>query len=212
MAENLVSIVHAIEKLKNKDSKFDESIDVAIHLGISESIKGTCDLPNSYSDDIKLIIFTANLNDQDIVKNNKFLIGDEELIASIKSKKSIVSDYKYSIASPDFMPKISKIAKILGPRGLMPDPKFGLVTNDISEIVNNILNGKIFFKSNKNKLIHMKIGKQSFAVDQLKDNFITLFDSVKQLKPSNVSNSNYIESIAITSTMGPGLFIDFKSL
>jgi large subunit ribosomal protein L1 len=94
----------------------------------------------------------------------------------------------------------------------MPDPKFGLVTNDISEIVNNILNGKIFFKSNKNKLIHMKIGKQSFAVDQLKDNFITLFDSVKQLKPSNVSNSNYIESIAITSTMGPGLFIDFKSL
>lgn len=212
MSEDLVNISQAIVELKNRKSKFDESIDVAVHLGTSESIRGSCDFPNSYASDVKLIIFAPALNDQEILEDSRFLVGDEDLVSSIKSKKSMVKSYKYSIASPDFMPKIGKIAKILGPRGLMPDPKFGLVTNDISQAVKSILNGRMFFKSNKNKLVHMKIGKKSFNAEQLKNNFMSFIESIKQLKPSNVGNANYISSVAVSSTMGPGFFVDFKSL
>lgn len=211
-SNEMFPIDSAISNIMQKEFKFNESVELAVRLSSEETVKGECQLKYP-SNQTKLIIFCSDFNKVSFIKEEEnYLYGGEELVDSIKNKKSLIEGYKYSLATPDLMPKVGKIAKILGPRGLMPDPKLGFVTNELETMVNLIKNGKIFFKSDKTKILHIKIGKSSFTPQQLKENFYCLLESVKQLKPKSMNLNSFIRSVSLSSTMGKGFFIDLTEL
>ena len=202
------------ELCKTNQKKFDESIDIAVKLGIDtkqsdQSVKGSVVLPAGSGKKVKVLVFTA---DDTISKSaldaGASLVGLEDLITKIEGG---FLDFDYCIATPDVMQKISKVAKKLGPRGLMPSPKNGTVTQDVVKAVKDALKGKINFKNDKAGIIHCLVGKASFEVKDLISNINSVVKAVKDAKPEG-SKGKYIRNFYINSTMGSAIKINPESI
>lgn len=193
--------------------KFVESVDVAVNLGVDpkksdQVVRGAVVLPNGTGKSVRVAVFTAG-NNAELAKNaGADIIGMDDLAAEIKGGRS---DFDIVIATPDAMRVVGTLGQILGPRGLMPNPKSGTVTMEIGKAVAEVKAGKIDFKVDKTGIIHVGIGKTSFSPEQIADNARELAQVLQKLKPSS-SKGTYFRSIYLSSTMGPGIKIDNTSV
>ncbi len=203
----LYQVKEAIEIiLKNKRKKFDETIEVSINLGIDprhadQMVRGTVVLPNGIGKDIKVAVFAKDKNAEEAKAEGADAVGSEDL-----AKKMEEGDLNYDriIASPDMMGVVGKIAKILGPKGLMPNPKMGTVSPNVGEAVKLAKSGQINFKAEKNGIVQAGVGKASFGVEKICENINLFIDTIKKAKPSG-SKGTYVKRISISSTMGVSL-------
>ena len=198
---------------KHTSKKFDESLDVSVVLGIDakksdQQVRGVLSLPKMPEKKIKIAVF-AEGDDADLAKKNGAdIVGSDELIESVKK-----GDIKFDrcISTPQMMVKVSSIGQILGPKGIMPNPKLGTVTKDLTEAIKNIKAGQVEFKTDKAGIIHLSIGKISFTDEELKKNITFFFSELQKKKPTS-SKGVFIKKIYINSTMGPGLQVDPTSV
>ncbi|MBU0625606.1 50S ribosomal protein L1 [Patescibacteria group bacterium] len=194
--------------VKTSNTKFDSSIEVHVCLGIDpkkgdQQVRSTVTLPHGTGKTKKVAAFVSTPDqEKEAQKAGAELIGGEELIAEIA--KTSKCDFDVAVATPDMMPKLAKIAKILGPRGLMPSPKNETVTPNIGKTIEAMKRGKVAFKNDDTANIHQVIGRASFGEAKLSENFETLMEALKKAKPSS-SKGNYIKNVFITSTMGPSI-------
>jgi len=210
-ANKVYSLADAIETLRGFcSSKFDESLEIAIKLGIDvakadQNIRGMLSLPNGTGKKVRVAVFTIN-NQEDAKKAGADVIGGEELIDKVANG---FLEFDRVIATPDMMPKMSKVARVLGPKGLMPNPKLGTVTNNVAEAVASAKAGQIEYRAEKNGIIHAGIGKMSFDTDKLVENANALIDQLKKVKPAS-TKGQYILGCSVATTQGPGLKVDVK--
>lgn len=205
------SFAEAIDALRPFASKkFDETLEIAIRLSIDvtkadQNIRGMLSLPNGTGKKVRVAVFTNDKADE-AKKAGADIVGGEDLIERVASGQI---DFDRVIATPDMMPKMSKVARVLGPKGLMPNPKLGTVTNDVAAAVANAKAGQIEYRAEKNGIIHAGIGKMSFPTEKLVENANALVDQLKKVKPAS-TKGQYILGIAVATTQGPGLRIDAK--
>ena len=201
----------AIEALRGFcSSKFDESLEIAIRLGIDvakadQNIRGMLSLPNGTGKKVRVAVFTVNSSDE-AKKAGADVVGGEELIDKVANG---FLEFDRVIATPDMMPKMSKVARVLGPKGLMPNPKLGTVTNNVAEAVASAKAGQIEYRAEKKGIIHAGIGKMSFATDKLVENANALIEQLKKVKPAS-AKGQYILGVSVATTQGPGLKVDVK--
>ena len=206
--------IEAIKILKeNKYANFDETLEVAINLGIDsnktdQGIRGVTSLPKGTGKSVNVAVLTKGDKQNEAREAGADLVGENDLIESISSGKI---SFDLLIASPDMMPSVGKVAKILGPKGLMPNPKLGTVTPDIATAVKNAKAGQVQFKNDKGGIVHAGIGKMSFDENDLLENLKFFYSSINKSKPETVKGS-FIKKVTIASTMGVGLEINAKSL
>lgn len=209
--EKVYTISDAIEALRPYcSSKFDETLEIAVRLGIDvtkndQNIRGMLSLPNGTGKTVRVAVFTENAQDE-AKKAGADVIGGEDLIARVLDGNI---DFDRVIATPDMMPKMSKVARVLGPKGLMPNPKLGTVTTNVSEAVKTAKAGQIEYRADKNGIIHAGVGKMSFATDKLVENANALIDQLKKVKPAS-SKGQYILGCSVSTTQGAGLKVDVK--
>lgn len=209
--DKVYALADAIEALREYTSKkFDETLEIAIRLGIDvtkadQNIRGMLSLPNGTGKSVRVAVFTENAQDE-AKQAGADVVGGAELIDSVAAGNI---NFDRVIATPDMMPKMSKIARVLGPKGLMPNPKLGTVTNNVAEAVKTAKAGQIEYRAEKKGIIHAGIGKMSFATDKLVENAIALIDQLKKVKPAS-SKGQYILGISVATTQGPGLKVDAK--
>ncbi|MBO4746344.1 MAG: 50S ribosomal protein L1 [Alphaproteobacteria bacterium] len=205
------SFADAIEALRPYGSKkFDETLEIAVRLSVDvtkadQNIRGMLSLPNGTGKKVRVAVFT-NDKQEEAKKAGADVIGGEDLIEKVAAGQI---DFDRVIATPEMMPKMSKVARVLGPKGLMPNPKLGTVTTDVATAVANAKAGQIEYRAEKNGIIHAGIGKLSFTTDQLVENANALVDQLKKVKPASCKGQ-YILGIAVATTQGPGLQIDAK--
>jgi large subunit ribosomal protein L1 len=203
-----------VKELAKKDRKFIESIDIAVNLGVDakqsdQAVKGTVLLPHGSGKKIRAIVFTNNEEQAKIaLEAGALMAGLDDLIAKIDGG---FFNFDCCIATPDVMQKISKVAKKLGPRGLMPSPKNGTVTTDIKKAVNDALKGKVDFKNDKAGTVHCLIGKINFDNNNLIENVKVVIKAIKDAKPET-SKGKYIKEFYLNSTMGPSVQVAVESL
>ena len=208
------SIQDAVNLLKEISSvKFDESVEVAINLGVDarksdQQVRGSTVLPKGTGKTVKVAVFTEGENAKLAKAAGADEVGFEDLAETMQ--KGAVN-YDVVIATPDAMPIVGKLGKVLGPRGLMPNPKDGTVTKDIEQAVKNSKSGQVRYKTDKNGIIHCVIGKVSFDTDSLIENLHTLLTDLAKIKPSS-SKGTYLKKLSLSTTMGPGLLVDQSSL
>lgn len=208
------SLDEAIRIVKESSyAKFDETVDLAFNLGIDpkksdQMVKGSVVLPHGIGKKVKVLVFAKGEKEKEAADAGADIIGAEDLVEKI-SKGWL--DFDKTVATPDMMGLVGKLGKILGPRGLMPNPKLGTVTFDISRAVKEIKAGKVEYKAEKAGIIHVSIGKVSFDNQKLFDNARAVVDSVVKAKPAT-SKGKYLKKISISSTMGPGVTVDIASL
>lgn len=209
--DKVYSLADAIEALRGYTSKkFDESLEIAIRLGIDvtkadQNIRGMLSLPNGTGKTVRVAVFTVNSAD-DAKKAGADVVGGEELIEKVAGGEI---NFDRVIATPDMMPKMSKIARILGPKGLMPNPKLGTVTNNVAEAIKAAKAGQIEYRAEKKGIIHAGIGKMSFTNEQLVENATALVEQLKKVKPAS-AKGQYILGASVATTQGPGLKVDVK--
>ena len=209
--ERVYSLADAIDALREYASKkFDESLEIAIRLGVDvtkadQNIRGMVSLPNGTGKTVRVAVFTVNSADE-AKKAGADIVGGEDLIEKVAAGEI---NFDRVIATPDMMPKMSKIARVLGPKGLMPNPKLGTVTNNVAEAVATAKAGQIEYRAEKKGIIHAGVGKMSFTTDKLVENVNALVDQLKKVKPASVKGQ-YILGAAIATTQGPGLKVDIK--
>ena len=190
-------------------AKFDEVVDLAVKLGVDpkqseQAVRGTVVLPNGTGKKVRVLVFAKGEKEKEAKDAGADFVGGEDLIEKV-SKGWL--DFDSVVATPDMMGAVGKLGKILGPRGLMPNPKIGTVTFDITKAVKEIKAGKVEFKVDKSGNVHASIGKVSFGVQKLKENLLALLDGIIKAKPST-SKGIYLRSITVATTMGPGVKID----
>jgi large subunit ribosomal protein L1 len=190
-------------------AKFDESVDVSINLGVDakqsdQQVRAAVSMPHGVGKVTRVIAFAKGERAQEAEKAGADFVGAEDLVQKINDGWL---DFDKAVATPDMMVAISKVAKILGPRGLMPNPKLGTVTADIAKAVREQKAGKVEFRTEKSGIVQCLIGKKSFGPQKLKDNFETFFSTLMRLKPPT-SKGVYIKRISISTTMGPGIQVD----
>ena len=206
--------IDAIKILKeNSYTKFDEALEVAINLGIDsnktdQNIRGIISLPKGTGKKINVAVLTKGDKQTEAKEAGADIVGEVDLIETISSGKI---EFDLLIATPDMMPSIGKVAKILGPKGLMPNPKLGTVTQDIKMAVKNAKSGQVQFKNDKAGIVHAGIGKINFNDNDLLENLKTFLSSINKSKPDTVKGS-FIKKVTIASTMGVGLVINATSL
>ena len=212
--EKVYEPIDAIKVLKEKTFvKFDETLDISINLNIDASkteqnIKGVTNLPNGTGKKVRVAVITSDDNITEAKESGADLYGGQEFIDNISSNKI---DFDILIATPDIMPKLGKVAKILGPKGLMPNPKLGTVTKEIKDAVTSVKSGQVKFKNDKSGIVHAGIGKISFSDDKILENLKVFYSSINKSKPDSVKGS-FIKKVTIASTMGVGLQINQASL
>ena len=205
------SFADAIEALRPFASKkFDETLEIAVRLSIDvtkadQNIRGMLSLPNGTGKKVRVAVFT-NDKAEEAKKAGADVVGGEDLIEKVAGGQI---DFDRVIATPDMMPKMSKVARVLGPKGLMPNPKLGTVTNDVAAAVKTAKAGQIEYRAEKNGIIHAGIGKMSFSTEKLVENANALIEQLKKVKPAS-TKGQYILGIAVATTQGPGLHIDAK--
>ena len=190
-------------------SKFDSTVEVAFRLGVDprkadQMVRGTVNLPHGTGKTARVIVFAQGAKAEEAVAAGADEVGTDELVARIQGGWL---EFDAAIATPDQMAKIGRIARILGPRGLMPNPKTGTVTMDVTKAVNEIKGGKITFRVDKHSNLHLIIGKASFTAEQLVDNYAAVLDEVLRAKPS-AAKGKYLKKVTVTTTMGPGIPVD----
>ena len=193
--------------------KFSESVDVAINLGIDprksdQVVRGATVLPNGTGKDVRVAVFTSGDNAEAAKAAGADIVGMDDLAEQVKAGNM---DFDVVIATPDAMRVVGQLGQILGPRGLMPNPKVGTVTPDVVTAVNNAKAGQVRYRNDKNGIIHTTIGKADFEGDKLKENLEALLEAVKKAKPAN-AKGQYIQKISISTTMGAGVSVDQGSL
>jgi large subunit ribosomal protein L1 len=199
--------------LDSSYAKFDETVDVAVRLGVDprhadQMIRGTVVLPNGLGKEVKVLVFAKGEKEKEALDAGADFVGNDDLIEKIKGGWL---GFDKAVATPDMMGSVGKIGKILGPRGLMPNAKTGTVTFDISRVVNELKSGKIDFRVEKAGIVHVPMGKVSFGADKIVQNFSAFLETILRLKPAS-SKGTYLKSIAISTTMGPGIKIDMSSI
>jgi len=190
-------------------AKFDETVEVAFRLGVDprhaeQMVRGSVALPNGLGKTVKIVVFAKGQKEKEAQDAGADYVGAEDLIEKIQKGWT---DFDKAIATPDMMGAVSKLGKILGPRGLMPNPKVGTVTFDIAKTVQETKAGRVEFRADKAGNLHVPVGKISFGKEKLVENVNTLLDAVIRLKPSS-SKGTYIKGLAISTTMSPGIKID----
>jgi large subunit ribosomal protein L1 len=194
-------------------TKFDETVDLAVNLGIDprkseQMVRGTVVLPHGIGKKVRVLVFAKGEKEKEALEAGADFVGAEDLVDKI-SKGWL--DFDKSVATPDVMGVVGKLGKILGPRGLMPNPKLGTVTFDIARAVKEIKAGKVEYKAEKAGIVHVPIGKVSFDTEKLLENARTVINSIIKAKPAT-SKGKYLKKIAVSSTMGPGIAVDIASL
>jgi len=193
--------------------KFKESIDVAINLGVDarksdQVVRGATVMPHGTGNDVRVAVFAQGAAADAAREAGAEVVGMDELAAEVKGGRM---DFDVVIAAPDAMRVVGQLGQILGPRGLMPNPKVGTVTPDVATAVNNAKAGQVRFRTDKNGIIHVTLGKVDFSQEAIKGNLTALVADIKRLKPST-SKGVYLKKISLSSTMGPGLVIDHSFL
>lgn len=194
---------------KNPTAKFDESVDVALRLGVNpkhsdQMVRGAVVLPNGTGKSVRVLVFAKGEKEKEAVDAGADYVGAEDLVEKIGGGWF---DFDKAIATPDIMGLVSKLGKILGPRGLMPNAKIGTVTFDVGRAIAELKAGKVDFRVDKNGILHVPVGKLSFGTAKLRENIVALLEMVMKLKPAS-SKGTYLRGVAISSTMGPGIKID----
>ena len=212
--EKEYSLEEAVELLTTFNlPKFDESVELAINLGVDpkhadQIVRGMVALPNGIGKDVKVLVFAKDNLAEDAEKAGADFVGADDMVEKVKGGWT---DIDVVIAAPDMMAEVGKLGKILGPRGLMPNPKTGTVTTDIAKAVTEMKAGKIEFRVEKNGIIHNSIGKVSFPKENLIENARVFIDAILKAKPQ-AAKGTYVKKITITSTMGPGIKLDETSI
>lgn len=193
--------------------KFKESVDVAVNLGVDvrksdQVVRGSTVLPNGTGKDVRVAVFTQGENAEKAKAAGADIVGMEELAEEVKGGRM---DFDVVIATPDAMRVVGTLGQVLGPRGLMPNPKVGTVTPDVETAVNNAKAGQVRFRTDKSGIIHCSVGKADFSADALKQNVEALIADLKKLKPASAKGV-YLKRISLSTTMGPGVQIDQSSL
>lgn len=199
--------------VKNKTAKFDETIDVAIRLSVDpkqsdQVVRGAVSLPHGLGKTIKILVFAKGDKEKEALSAGADYVGSEELIEKINGGWM---EFDKVIATPDMMGQVSKIGKVLGPRGLMPNPKVGTVTFDLAKAIQENKAGKVEFRTEKAGIVQASVGRLSFGAEKIRDNIQAFVDDVVRLKPS-AAKGTYLRSITISATMGPGIKIDPASV
>jgi large subunit ribosomal protein L1 len=191
------------------DAKFDETIELVFRLGIDtrkadQSVRGTVSLPNGSGRAVRVAVFAAGEKAKEARDAGADVVGGEELVEEVM--KGVI-DFDATVATPDMMAVVGKAGRVLGPRGLMPNPKTGTVTNDIAKAVEDIRGGKVEYRADRTGNVHTIIGKKSFDERQLLENYLAVVDELLRAKPSS-AKGRYIKTLAVSSTMGPSIRID----
>lgn len=197
--------------LKTAKAKFDESVELHVKLGVDgrsadQQVRGTVVLPAGTGKTKKVLVIAKGDKADEATKNGADIVGAEEIIAKIQGGWL---DFDVCITTPDMMGFVGRVAKILGPKGLMPNPKSGTVTTDVKKAINDVKAGKVEYRLDKSNIIHVGIGKVSFGVDKLLENFDTIMNAIVKAKPA-ASKGTYLRSITLSSTMGPGIKTTYK--
>ena len=207
-------VLEAFQLLKECSSvKFDESVEVAVNLGVDakksdQLVRGATVLPKGTGKTVRVAVFAQGKQADAAKSAGADVVGLEDLVERVQKGEM---DFDVVIATPDTMPIVSKVGKLLGPRGLMPNPKVGTVSNDVKQAVENAKAGQVRYKTDKNGIIHCAIGKISFEPDALKENLEVLLHDLVKAKPSSAKGI-YMKKIALSTTMGPGLIVDQTTL
>ena len=207
----MYDVAEAIDlALKMPKAKFDETLEMHIRLGVDgkqadQQVRGVVVLPNGTGKAKKVLVLARGDKAKEAEAAGADFVGDDDMIQKIQSENWFGFDVV--VATPDMMASLGKIARILGPKGLMPNPKAGTVTMDVAKAVTEIKAGKIEYRLDKNNIVHCPIGKVSFGADKLKENYMTLLDAIVKAKPA-AAKGTYLKSIAISTTMGAGIRIN----
>ena len=193
--------------LETAKAKFDETIELSVRLGIDprhadQQVRGTVVLPHGTGRTVRVLVFAKGEKAAEAEKAGADFVGAEELVARIQSENWF--DYDVCVATPDMMGVVGRIARMLGPKGLMPNPKSGTVTMDITKAIEDIKAGKVEYRVDKTAIIHVPIGKKSFGREKLIENMASLMDAVVKAKPA-AAKGTYLKSIVLSATMGPGI-------
>ena len=199
-----------VEKMPK--AKFDETVELHVKLGVDskhadQQVRGTVILPNGTGKTQKVLVFAKGPKADEATKAGADFVGAEELIPKIQNDNWF--DYDVVVATPDMMGVVGRLGKVLGPKGLMPNPKSGTVTMDVTKAISEIKSGKVEYRLDKTNIIHLGIGKVSFGAEKLAENYQTVIDAIIKAKPA-ASKGQYIKSVSLTTTMGPGIFINQK--
>jgi large subunit ribosomal protein L1 len=209
------SLAEAVELLKSgPPAKFDESVELAINLGVDprhadQMVRGAIVLPHGTGKGVRVLVFARGEKEKEAREAGADHVGAEDLAKKIQEEGWL--DFERVIASPDMMGVVGRLGKILGPRGLMPNPKLGTVTQDVGRAVSEQKAGKVEYRVDKNGIIHAAIGKRSFEAQQLVDNATALLEAVLRAKPA-AAKGIYMKKVSLSSTMGPGIRIDPSSI
>jgi large subunit ribosomal protein L1 len=204
------ALKEAIELVKSATyTKFDESVDVAVRLGVDprhadQMVRGAVVLPNGLGKDVRVLVFAKGEKEKEARDAGADFVGAEDLVTKIQEGWF---GFDTAIATPDMMGVVGKIGKLLGPRGLMPNPKVGTVTFDVGRAVKESKSGKVEFRVEKAGIVHAPVGKVSFDVETLRENIVALFDALLKAKPV-AAKGTYVKKICLSSTMGPGVSVD----
>ena len=206
-AKEAISVIEKMPK-----TKFDQTVELHVKLGVDskhadQQVRGTVVLPNGTGKTLKVLVFAKGEKAKEAEAAGADFVGAEELIPKIEKENWF--DYDVIVATPDMMGVVGRLGKVLGPKGLMPNPKSGTVTMDVTKAINEIKSGKVEYRLDKTNIIHLGFGKVSFGAEKLAENYNYIMDAIIKAKPA-AAKGQYIKSVAVTTTMGPSIFINQK--
>ena len=210
----LYTLDEAIELLKGRTAvKFDETVELAMNLGVDprhadQMVRGVCQLPNGSGKTVRVAVFARGDKAEEAKAAGADIVGAEDLMQTVQGG---TIDFDRCIATPDMMPVVGRLGKVLGPRGLMPNPKVGTVTNDVAQAVADAKGGAVQFRVEKAGIIHGGVGKVSFSAEALAENIRAFAEAVHKAKPAGAKGT-YVKRVALSSTMGPGVHVDPASV
>jgi len=223
--KNYNALVEKIDRLKNYDlkealglakegaaTKFDSSVDVAVNLGVDprkadQNIRGSVVLPKGTGKKFRILVFAKGEKEKEAKDAGAEFVGNDDLVKKIQEGWT---DFDRVVATPDMMGTVGKIGKVLGPRGLMPNPKTGTVTFDVKQAIEQIQAGKVDFRVDKSGIIHASVGKASFSVDDLAANYKEFMSTLVKMKPAT-AKGHYVKSVSLSTTMGPGIKVAYTA-